>query len=192
MNAKAKSNSVITTQVDGNVIIFKVKDTGEAMLDVTKISPQVSQRAMLHGLIQRVSDRAAISRNAETGLPASPVDKLSAMRGLCEFYETGTEQWAMERSGGVGGPSNDTLLLVKALRELYPSRTEEQLSEWLKKRSKADKAALMASESIKPIVERLRAEQGAGVDAEGLLNELSGMDEGELSDEGEEEEPEVK
>lgn len=172
MTTKPKSNSVITTKVEGGVITFQVKDAGELLLDTSRVSESNRSRAMLHGFVQRVSDRAAISRNTETGLPATPSEKLAAMKELVEFYETGTEQWAMTRSGG-GGVQLDTQLLVKALGEIYPERTEEQLSAWVRKRSSAERVALLMSEKVKPIVERLREGLGKGVDSEGLLAELA-------------------
>lgn len=180
MQTKPKSNSVVThrLEAEGRAIVFVVKDAGEVTLDLGKLSNAVFTRAATHGLIQRVSDRAAIGRDPKTFKPVDPMVKLEAMRGLVEHYHTGTEDWAMVRVGGGAGPGQETLWLVAALREIYPQRTEEQLRSWLGKRTKAEKAALMTSDKVGPVVERLRSEAGEGVKAEELLSELD-FDEGE-------------
>lgn len=94
MQTKAKTNSVVTHAVEGRVITFNVKDAGSFTLDLDACSQAVRDRAMLHGMIQRISDRAAISRDSETGRAATPQEKLDAMKGLADFYATGTEDWA--------------------------------------------------------------------------------------------------
>lgn len=173
MQTKAKSNSVVTHSLsEGGALVFTVKDAGTLVFDFRKASAQCREQAERHGWIQRISDAAALSRDTATGKPAAASEKLAAMRKLVEHYETGTAAWRMAQSaGGVG--ALDKGLLVRALREIYPERTEEQLQAWVEKRTAQERAALMASEKIKPLVERYRAEQGAGVDADGLLGELS-------------------
>lgn len=176
--SETKSNSVISTKVEdeGLTLVFEVKGAGVLKLDRTRLSAKVRERAELHGLIQRVSDRAAISRNKDNGFKVTPEAKLEAMKVLVDHLNSGTEEWELKREGG-GGPSVETTLLVKALGEIYPQRTEEQLREWLRKRSASDRAALLASEKIKPIVERLRAQSAQGIDADELLSELSEQNE---------------
>jgi hypothetical protein len=172
MQTKPKANSVLTHEVSGDAILFKVKDAGELMLDCSKLSEGVKGKALIHGLIQRISDRAAMSRNTSTGLAASPLDKLASMRELVEFYETGTEEWALPRKAGAVGVSLETGFLITALCEVYPERTKEQVSEWVGKRSKEERWALSQSEKLKVIIERLRGEEVVKVDAESLLSEL--------------------
>lgn len=168
MQTKAKSNSVITHAVEGEVIVFRVKDAGEVMLDRTKLNAAIIERAAIHGLIQRVSDAAAISRNPETGLPAQPADKLAAMRALVEFYESGTGEW--KRAGSGAGAVRG--LLLEALVQAYPEKDREKLGGWLKKRSAQERAALAVEPRIKLILDELRQRGTEAVDTEALLGEL--------------------
>lgn len=188
---KPKSNSVITTELvetpaDGQVIVFKVKDAGETKLPLLLLNEKLKQRAMVHGLVQKVSDAAALSRDSKTGKSASAQDKLAAMVKVVEHLTSGTEEWNLKREGG-GGPGAETQLLVKALGELYPSKGFEALSKWVKARSVQERSALMAQENIKVKVDGYRSEQAKSVDAEELLAGLDVMD----SEEDVKTEPEV-
>lgn len=180
---KPKSNSVITTELvkgDGitkPVIVFKVKDAGETRLELAKCHLSILDRACIHGLVQKVSDAAALSRDTKTGKSATPQDKLAAMVKVVEHLTSGTEEWNLKREGG-GGPGLETQLLVKALMEVYPAKTEEQIKGWVGKRSGAERMALMAQENIKGIMDRLRVEtvMSASVDAGELLKGLDEME----------------
>lgn len=176
---KPKSNSVVTTELvetpaDGQVIVFRVKDAGETRLPVLLLSDKLKQRAMVHGLVQKVSDAAALSRDSKTGKSASAQDKLAAMAKVVEHLMSGTEEWNLKREGG-GGPGAETQLLTKALSELYPSKGSEALSKWVKARSVQERAALMAQENIKAKVDKYRSEQAKSVDAEELLAGLDAV-----------------
>lgn len=172
METKKRLNSVLTHQVEGQVITFKVKDAGELMLDVSRLSSAVQSRAMLHGLVQRISDRAAIPRDTTTGLAVSPQEKFENMKVLVDWYETGTEEWSLPKRAGAVGPSMETQFLISALCEVYSTKSREELTAWVGKRSKEDRLALSQSEKLKVIIERLRGEMVGEVDAEGLLSEL--------------------
>lgn len=96
MNAKTKSNSVVTHEYDAlnNSITFKVRDAGQFEMFISSMHADVIQRATLHGLIQRISDKAAMERNPETGQPASPVDKMARMKALADHYASGSPDWS--------------------------------------------------------------------------------------------------
>lgn len=169
---KPKNTATITTEVNeaAMTILFKVKDAGEITLSLTKISEANRTKAMFHGMTQRISDAAAISRNAETGKPASPQDKLKAMQTLVEFYETGTAEWTRKRAAGEGaGYSNG--LLVQCLKRLYVSKTAEQIETFVKGLKPSERVALLASDKIRVIADEIRAEAAkeTKVDAEALL-----------------------
>jgi hypothetical protein len=175
VRTQAKSNSVVTqelVEVEGQVlgIMFKVKageQTLTTTLELEKMSESNRKRALLHWLVQRVSDRAAIARNTESGKSATPEEKFNAMRELVEFYNTGTEEWAIAGKGP--GPSAELTLLVNALCEAYPQKQREDLAKWAKARSAIERTALMEGKMLKPIVEKLRAEASKQVDADALL-----------------------
>lgn len=176
MNAKPKANSIITTTIEASgdqpIIVFTVRDVGELRLDLAMISEEVRARAMLHGLCQRIADAAALSRSTETGKPASAQDKHDAMKRLVDHYNSGTAEWNIARAAGGGGGSDGYLL--QALFQLYPDRGEAQVREFYSKLDKKQRAALIASPKIAPIIDALRA-KGAGVsedEVEAMLGEL--------------------
>jgi len=115
MQAKRKSNSVVTHTIAGSVITFNVVGAGSAEVDINNLSNEVKERAMVHGIIQRFSDATAISRDLETGKPATPAEKLARMQALVEHYSTGTAVWSR---AGAGSGSGEAGLTVRAIAEV--------------------------------------------------------------------------
>lgn len=188
MQAKPKSNSVIThTLREDGAIVFSVRGAGpngqspaELVLDPKALSEKNRERAMIHGLVQKVSDRAALSRNTTNGASATPQEKLAAMKGLVDFLMTGTTEWAPAREGGGRGPTGLDPILVAAVAE-HTGRTREEVLDLVAKGAEkkgVTKAvflgALGGATAIKPIVERMREEQKKGLDVDGddLLTDM--------------------
>jgi len=177
---ETKKARVITTRIEGSLVTFEVRDAGNVTLDLSRLSDEVRDRAMVHGMIQRVSDAAAMSRNDETGKPASPEDKLGAMARLVDHYNSGTHLWAMIREGGGGG--NEGGLLGQVLMRAYkakPGETSDQHRErilaYVKKRTAKERAALLAEPRLAQIAADIRAEQGKGIDTSEMLDELNDL-----------------
>ena len=94
-----KRNSIIGHEWDlaAGVITFTVAGAGQCQLNVGKIVgleayaslTDVGKTMVLHGGTQKVSDKAALSRNPDTGRSATPQDKLEAMAGLCDHLNNG-------------------------------------------------------------------------------------------------------
>lgn len=171
MQTKPKSNSIMTTVLsqDGNTITFKVAGAGECILDLTKLSEANRIRAIQHGMTQRISDGAALSRNPETGKPATPADKLAAMKVLVDHYNSGTSEWSRARAAS--GPTYTNGLLGECLKRLYPEKSEERIAAYLKGLKPSERTQLLASDKIRPIAEQIRNEAAATikVDADKLL-----------------------
>lgn len=170
MLAKAKSNSVITHSLEGSVLTFHVVGVGELELDLSALAPTIYERAAVHGMVQRIADAAALSRNPVTGKPASAKDKFKAMRELVEYYSTGTTEWKRARVGGSGAPKGG--LLKKCLVKMYPDYSDERITKYLEGLSKKDKAALLASPKVAKIAAEIRAE---GMDTETAEDLLAGL-----------------
>lgn len=106
MNAKAKSNSIVTHEVDANgVITYTVLGVGELTFDRNKAAAESRLRAETHGWIQRHVDAAAIGVTDANG---NMIDKAvrsqmkyEAMRKVIEHYESGATEWNLK--GGSGG-----------------------------------------------------------------------------------------
>lgn len=119
MATKAKSNSIITARPDSEagIITFTVLGVGDIVLDINKAHADLIHRAMLHGFTQRVSDAAAIPRNTETGLSATPQDKYNAMAALVDHYNSGSPEWSRARTAGGARVDGDTQLGIAAIAE---------------------------------------------------------------------------
>lgn len=174
MNTKAKVNSVITHEVsmdaDGHAVItFHVRGAGSIELAMRDLHGDIVAHAAIHGMIQRISDAAAISRDPETGAPATPQDKFEAMSRLVGHYSTGTSEWARRPQAGEGRSGG---LLFRALCELSKeTKTPEEIREWLAGKTKAEQAALRAQPRIAAKIAELKP-VSIEADADALLEEL--------------------
>lgn len=169
MQSKKRENSVVTTRLtDDGRIVFNVLGAGEFTFDPDSTHAAIRRHAMLHGFVQRISDKAAKGKDPETGLPVSPQVKFDAMQAMARHYESGTDQW---RLVGERAPKRDDLadILLDALELAYPAKTREDLREWLSKRSKAEKVKLVTEPRIAKIVAELREGDDTGDD---ILAEL--------------------
>ena len=110
MTSKKRANSVVSVATDdaGN-ITWTVEGAGAVMLHRSKLSAAFLGLATTHGLIQRGSDRAALSRDEKTGQPASPADRLARIRSWVEHAESGTDSWRMNSERGPSRSADEML-----------------------------------------------------------------------------------
>lgn len=145
----------------------------ELYIQVRDLSPEIIAQAAMHGLKQKLVDAAAISRNPETGRPATVQDKFEAVKVVYDRLLSGS--WNATREGGAptGG------LLLQALCRMYAGRrTVEDLKAFLADKTDAEKAALRKNPRIAQHIADIRAEQAkdGGIDADDLLAGLDGDD----------------
>lgn len=147
--------------------------TGESLvLGVGDITPTVGAQALFHGLKQKLIDAAAISRDPDTGKSATPDDKWNAVKTVYERLLRG--EWNAARGEG-GGAGNG--LLFRALTRLYPTKTANQLREFLDGKSAKEQSALRANPKIAAIIEEIKAEMekaAPDTDTDSMLAELEG------------------
>lgn len=153
MNTKAKSNSVITSEWNGSVIIFTVAGVGEIRFNPGQVSRVNQEQAMRHGFVQRISDAATIPRNPKTGESATPEMKFAAMQKLVAHYESGTSEWTRVRPAGEGQSGG---LLFQALCQMSPSKTPEEIKAWMDTKTKPQLNAIRNSERVAAIIAELR------------------------------------
>jgi hypothetical protein len=173
MQTKPKSNSLVTHafNAQAGTLTFNVLNAGSLTLDLSAISQANRDRAMVHGFVQRIVDAAAISRNTDTGLPASPSEKLAAMERVVAHYASGTEDWNLRKASS---ERETGALLIAALMELYPNAGREKIAARVKGWSPAERKATALSPKVKAIMDRMQAAAVANIDAEELLD---GIDE---------------
>lgn len=167
MNTKAKANSVITHVVGElyrdekgrycRAITFHVLGAGSILMKMDKLANEVIERAAVHGMIQRISDAAAISRDPETGKPASAQDKFDAMSRLVAHYESGTAEWSRKP---VAGEREKGGLLFKALCQMSPSKSPEEIRAWMGTKTKKELALISRTEKVATVIATLRPATG--------------------------------
>lgn len=120
-------------------------------------------KAAGHGIEQKLGDETAGTEDVD--------DMVLDVDNLIDRLKA--NEWSTKReSSGFAGTS----VLLRAIVEWNAGKkTVEQVKEWLKPKSAAEKMALRNSPKLKPIVERLESEKQAKnnkVDTDALLGEL--------------------
>lgn len=163
--------TIVTNENDGRPceLHLKFANGKELAITASQLSNRVMEYAIFHGLKQKLVDAAAISRNPETGRPASVEDKYQAVKAVYDRLLAG--QWNATREGGgaAGG------LLLQALCRMYAGRkTPDEIKAFLADKTDAEKTALRKNPRVAAIIEEIRAEQGktANIDTDELLSEL--------------------
>lgn len=190
MQTKAKANSTITHSMQDGKIEFRVLNAGSFTFDPDKVSAENRARAMIHGFVQRISDGGALSRNPDTGLPATPADKMARMQRIADHLMSGTTEWAL-RVAAAGQPDSGlTLMGIMRALGIDLETAEARLAKMAAKLG-VDRAACIkrlgeAPDVIKAIgeIKAERAAAGTKVNASDLLAE---MDDDESDDESDEE-----
>lgn len=186
MQAKAKSNSVVTSIVrpDGviEVTVLKAKANGAnavLTLDPKKVSEACKVYAMNMGFVSRIVDAAAIPFDKKTNRYATPEEKLAAMEPIIAHLESGTEVWKLTRATVVKVAGLDPMQLAAVVEVTGREESEvrEMVAKGAAKRGTSEAGYLMIlanGERVKPIIARLMAEAAARSDIDGddLLEEM--------------------
>lgn len=162
---KIPAVSVIISETDESLALTFAN--GKTLqLSADQLPKNIRDYAILHGLKQKLVDAAAIARDIETGLSASIDDKYNAVKEVLERLLIG--QWNSVREGGQSNGG----LLFRALQQLYPNKTTEQLKSYLETKTNPEKAALRTNPKIAAIIDQLRA-RGNEIDSDALLDDLN-------------------
>lgn len=183
MQSKPKANSVVTsalvpegaTHSTATAIRFTVEGGGVFDLPLVAVHPDNLRRATIHGLVQRVSDRAAKGRDPNTGKAAPAADRFAAMKSLADHLASGSAEWSPARAEG-GATGLDSIILGAVVEVTGKTREEIRAliavgAERQGIKPSAFLAALGASAKVAPVVARIRGE-AAGVDGNELLEQL--------------------
>lgn len=173
MNNATKRAAAITATIDGQALTLTFANGQELKLRADALNTDIQQHAIMHGLKQKLVDAAAISRNTETGRPATVEDKYQAVRTVYDRLLAGA--WNATREGACAGGG----LLLQALCRMYAGRkTPDELRAFLADKSDAEKTALRKNPRVAEIIEAIRMETGkaANIDTDGLLGELDDAD----------------
>lgn len=165
--AGKQTEHTVTMQMQPLVITYGDGTTRE--IDLTKLSTEILQMAMVHGLRQKLGDAAAIARNTETGASATIADKIAAVQEVADRLVAGA--WnKTERSGGAG----KTTLLAEALAAMTKKPIEEMVA-FLAEKTDEEKKALRANPRVQAEIAKIEAQRAAakakasGIDTKDLL-----------------------
>ena len=175
---KPKSNSVVTVeQTDDGKLLFNVLGAGVLTFDPAKCDASMNAHAALHGWKQRISDAAAMDRDPETGRPASPADKLTAMQDLAEYYMGGATDWRRVGKGGAG--KSITIEAIARVKSITYAEAEEYVDSYAARNYSGDRkeclAFLREGKRVMEAMAAIRAERAPKpkVDADAALDEFT-------------------
>lgn len=177
----ARKNALIAVahNAEANVLTFTVGNAGSFDLPVADLADELRNRAMLHGLVQKVSDAAAIAKSELTGdAEKDAATKLEAMTAVRDRLIAG--DWS-KRNGDGSGPVAGVIYrafeqwvndMAKKAKKDAPSA--ETIRAKYDAMTRGEQLALRNVPAIAKIIEAIKAERGpaATVDTSGLLGEL--------------------
>ena len=174
---KIKSNSTINcVQMDGK-LEFTVLGAGKFTFDPDKVSAVNRARAMIHGFRQRISDGGAVSRNPETGKPATPADKLAKMQRISDHLMSGSDVWELTASA-TGSDAGLILLALMRVTSKTLEQVETLIEATMAKRELERTAALKLwadSKQVAAMILTIKSDRlaaGSKDDVEDLLGEI--------------------
>lgn len=173
-----RQNAVVTVSYDADgKMRIDVHGYKVLTFDKTKASQKCRFEAEDHGWEQRLRDAAAISRDEETGLPASPADKGARVERLIEHYESGSEEWALV--GGGGGGRSITVEAIARVKGMTYEEAEAEVEKFAKGEAykgdtKKALAFLRKGKRVMEAMEAIRAERlpKPAIDADEALDGL--------------------
>lgn len=180
-------NSLIRSTVENGILILTVGNDitghiGEITIERGALNDAVFDAALFHGLTQKVSDAAAISKDELSGNAVEDAKlKFSEMFKVAERLIGPDGEWSARRGDGSGPVSG---LIFRAFEEWAtamaksrkkPVPSADAIRAVYDAKTRAEQLALRNVPEIAAIIDRIKAERGAGksaVDADSLLGEL--------------------
>ncbi len=178
MTETKKSNSVVTVERAGTVLIYTVLGVGQLRLDTASMHPDNIAAAVLHGMEQRIRDAGAIARDKETGASATPQQKYDAMQQLVEHYSSGSPDWTLKRAEGAGGAKSITIEAIARVKQCDYQTAEDMVNRLAMSKFANDRKVALRELSKTPAIQSaimdIRTERMPKPKADGdsLLSEL--------------------
>ncbi len=174
----ARKNSVVSVAIDSSVIAFTIvgamDDGSDAKItvDTSKLADEITERAMYHGLVQKISDAAALGKDS------TPSDKYHAMKAVADRLIDG--EWKQSRGEGAGPVAGvifrafSQWVADRAKAAKKPVPTPEAIRAVYDSKTRAEQLALRNVADIAAIIETLKAAKTPAktVDTDSLLSDL--------------------
>ena len=169
MNTTRKA--AISADIFKSVLTVNFANGKSLEVDVSKLSPEIQQQAMLHGIKQKLVDAAAIARNPDTGRSASVDDKYTAVAEIHARITSPNGTWNKVRQEGAT-PASKGNLLVRALMKMT-GKDKDYVDDFLSSKTEAERKALGKNPRVLQIISELQAASGTGdINTDELLGEL--------------------
>ncbi len=178
----SRKNALVTLTADDNgTLTFTVGNAGSFTIEPAALSEEVRNRALVHGIVQKISDAAAI---AKADLPTDPAEvaavKLEAMQSVASRLIEG--EWS-KRSGDGSGPVAGIIYRAfaewvtdMAAKKKAAAPSDEKMRSVYDAKTRAEQLALRNIPAVAKIIERMKSERGASavqtVDTGALLSDL--------------------
>lgn len=162
MQTKQKSNTIVTTRLEGDRIVFAVAGQGELTFDPAKAAQSNRLHAEIHGWVQRIVDKAAIGVTDKDGnvIPRTERSRMKyhAMNEVITHYESGSEDWSM-KGQRVVADDELTIRAVMAVKSMSYDDVQASInrqSEALQTKRSAVLAALRGNKAVAEKMAELR------------------------------------
>lgn len=160
------AREIQTTLSNEGVLTIK-NSAGSLEINLHALSDEIKFKLLAHGAKQKVADAAAIPRDEETGLSATPSQKFEAMRAVALRLIDGS--WGIERTGAASALHVPTL--IDALVE-FTGQDVETIAVKVNGMKPAERTALRDNPKIAGIYARLRSAQNPTINSDELLDAL--------------------
>lgn len=154
-----------TIRADG-AVIAEIPGFDPIVCNPALFPDNIQTQCRAYGAREKMTNAASLSRDPETGLPATAAAKRERVLRVIEAMMAG--QWEVR---GAGVTSDDTILMqaIAEACEIGADAARETVLAW----STTERRAMTEDPTIAPIFQRLRAEAtkraAAGVDTTALL-----------------------
>jgi len=170
MATKLKSNSVISTEIEGSVLTINVLGHAPIVFDSEKVSDSLNAHARMHGWKQRLCDTAAIGADPKMSVADRARAKFQAIRELANYYLGGDVPWRQVSGGGSDGG-----MLLTALCRLRPNKSVDDVALFLETRTAEQMKLVRGNKDVIAMMNQIRLERAPKLDSN-ALDELDAMD----------------
>ena len=162
-----KSNSVMSCDRVGGLLVWTYSDGKKLEFDPTKAGA-VREDAEYNGWKQKIADAAAISRDSETGKPATVAAKREAMEAVVANLYAG--QWNATREGS----ERSSQLFDAVMAHYAGKKSADAVRKYLKDMSKEQRDALAETDAIRKQIDKIRRAKvkASGINGEDLLAKM--------------------
>lgn len=155
------------------------------VLQMNNLSPEVAQYAAYHGMKQKISDAAALSRNVETGASATPAEKARVIGEMVRHFNEGGSWSTRASTGESTGGGSIVLRALAAIQGVGVEEMGERIDRLAERKGTTRRALLMKlakQPDVAAKVQELRPAPKGTPDADSLLDELGESDESDRAD----------